>query len=189
MDISLSGNAIGIVILAFIASIIAIIFILRAYLKNQAESSIEKGHKDRHYSSPLAARNKYPEVDPFRLSGPILRFGLAGALLLSVLAFSWTQYEKEIFIPEGALDYEEEIEIEPPRTAEPPPPPPPPPPPVIEEVPEEEIIEEEQPVFEDQSIDEETEIVEEPPEIAEEAPPPPTPPPPPPKTTSPQSCR
>ncbi len=180
MDIAFEGGTIGWLILAIVVLITAVVFLLRKMFASKVRSTIEEGAHEKKYSSPLIARNKYPEVNPFHLSRPIWLFGLAISLLLTVLAFSWTRYEQEVYIPEGALDYEEEIEIEPPRTAEPPPPPPPPPPPIIEEVPEEEIIEEEQPVFEDQSIDEETEIVEEPPEI-EDAPPPPPPPPPPPE--------
>ena len=121
----------------------------------------------------MEARDKYPEMDILRESGEFWKFGLLTSLAIVLLAFSWTSYDEEIFIPEDALMLDEEIEIEPPRTAEPPPPPPPPPPPVIEEVPDEEIIEEE-PEFLDQDIEEET-VVE---EVVEEAPPPPPPPPP-----------
>jgi len=69
-------------------------------------------------------------------------FGLVASLATTILAFSATTYDDEIFIPDDALELDEDFLVEPPRTAEPPPPPPPPPPPVIEEVPEEEIEEE-----------------------------------------------
>ncbi len=179
MDLSFGGSTVGLIFLGLILLILGIIFFLRSRYRGQDPEVVAGAHSDSSWS--LASRNKYPEVNPFRLSKSILLFGVAASLLLTLLAFSWTRFEKEVYIPEGALELDEEIEIEPPRTAEPPPPPPPPPPPVIEEVPEEEIEEEEQPVFEDQTIEEDTEIVEEPPEIEEEAPPPPPPPPPPPK--------
>ena len=179
MDISMKGTTIMFALLGLIALIVGIILFLRSRLRSAGDRVIEAGPSGAEGSS-LVSRNKYREVNPFRLSSSVWLFGLAAALLTILMAFSWTRYEQEVYIPEGALDMEDEIEIEPPRTAEPPPPPPPPPPPVIEEVPEEEIEEEEQPVFEDQSIDEETEIEEEP-IVEEEAPPPPPPPPPPPE--------
>ena len=179
MDISLEGMTIVWAILGIVAVVVGVIFFLRSRLKSASEHAITTGSGKKH-GTTFAARNKYPEVNPFNMSNSIWLFGLSASLLVILMAFSWTRYEQEIYIPEGALDFEDEIEIEPPRTAEPPPPPPPPPPPVIEEVPEEEIEEEEQPVFEDQSIDEETEIEEEP-VVEEEAPPPPPPPPPPPE--------
>ena len=157
------------------------VFGLRAWLNHENQLNLKDKHKDKDWKSPLLARVKYPEVDAFKFSGYILRFGIAAAIAFVILAFNWTQYEPEVYIPDDALVFDEEIEIEPPRTAEPPPPPPPPPPPVIEEVPEEEIIEEEQPEFMDQTIEEETVIEEAPPEPVEEAAPPPPPPPPPPE--------
>lgn len=179
MDLSFTGGTIGLILLGLLVFIVGLIFFLRSYYRGKTEKTIAEGHADKGWS--LTSRNKYPEVNPFRLGSTLWLAGIASALLIITLAFSWTEYEQEVYIPDDALEFDEEIEIEPPRTAEPPPPPPPPPPPVIEEVPEEEIIEEEQPVFEDQTIEEDTEIEEEPPVIEEEAPPPPPPPPPPPK--------
>ena len=165
---------IGLVVL-----ILGLIFILRN-LFGKKEGLSEK-YAEQPSTSLIKGRAKYPDVDVFEHSGTLFRFGLAAALCLTLLGFSWTNYEKVIDVSQYSLEVDDEIEIEPPRTAEPPPPPPPPPPPVIEEVPEEEIEEEEEPVFEDQSIEEET-FVEQPPppEPVEEAPPPPPPPPPPP---------
>jgi len=155
--------------------VIAIILGFRIVLKKRSQEDLASQHDAS--DSPLAGRVKYPAVDAFRNTGTFFRFGLAAALGFILLAMSWTQYEKAVYIPDDALFIDEEIEVEPPRTAEPPPPPPPPPPPVIEEVPEEELLEEEEPEFMDQSIEEETVIEEEP--VVEEAPPPPPPPPPP----------
>jgi len=156
-----------------VALIIALIIGFRMMLKKRGEEDLAGQHASE--GSPLKGRVKYPAVDAFRNTGTFFRFGLAASMAFILLAMSWTQYEKEIYIPDDALFIDDEIEVEPPRTAEPPPPPPPPPPPVIEEVPEEELLEEEEPEFMDQSIEEETVIEEE----VEEAPPPPPPPPPP----------
>ena len=172
-----SGLELGLGVLGIAIVFTAIILGFRYMLRSRSKTDLTGKHKEVGFKSPLHGRVKYPEVDIQRHTGAFFRFGLATALLLTLLALSWTQYEKPVYIPDDAMVFDEDIEIEPPRTAEPPPPPPPPPPPVIEEVPEEEIIEEEEPEFMDMSIDEETEI-ETPVEVEEAAPPPPPPPPP-----------
>lgn len=164
------GFVVGILVL-----IVGLILGFRYMLKKKGQEDLAAKYAG-GTGSPLKGRAKYTDVDAFKNTGVFFRFGLAAALAFILLAMSWTQYEKAVFIPDDALFIDEEIEVEPPRTAEPPPPPPPPPPPVIEEVPEEEILEEEEPEFMDQTIEEETVIEEEP---VEEAPPPPPPPPPP----------
>ena len=178
MNLAFSGNTLLLIVGIIILGVIALTLFLRSYLKSKTNSDLSEKYKDHEWASPLTARNKYPDVNPFNWNRPVWLFGAAASVLLAIMAFSWTQFEEQVYIPENALAFDEEIEMEPPRTAEPPPPPPPPPPPVIEEVPEEEIIEEEEPEFQDQSVEEETEIVEEVP-VVEEAPPPPPPPPPP----------
>jgi protein TonB len=176
MDISLAGAPLAATIFALLTLVFGLIVLLRySYSKKSAQELAQK-HKEVGGSMKAAQRTKFPEVDVFGLSGTFFNLGLAVSLGLTILAFSWTQYEDVVYIPDGALEYEEDIMMEPPRTAEPPPPPPPPPPPVIEEVPEEEILEEEQVEFVDQSVEEET-VVEAP--VIEKAPPPPPPPPPP----------
>ncbi len=182
MNIAFTGSQLLIASLLILAFIVGLIFVLKRYLHKQADSNLKEKYQGHKWVSPLKARTKYPDVDTFRFTGPLFRLGLATSLGLALLAFSWTEYEEQVFIPDDALEIEDDIEVEIPRTAEPPPPPPPPPPPVIEEVPEEEIIEEEEIEFTDQSIDEETEVeAPPPPEPVEEAPPPPPPPPPPPE--------
>jgi len=176
-DISFTGSVSLMLILLLALIVIGIIVYFKRHFVKQRESNLTEKYKEHHWESPLAARNKYPDVDAFKHTRPLFLFGLAAAMAAVLFAFSWTTYDEIVDIPDGALEYEEEIEIEPPRTAEPPPPPPPPPPPVIEEVPEEEILEEEEPVFVDQDVDEE-DVIE---EVVEEAPPPPPPPPPPPE--------
>ena len=178
-SLEVTAGQLGIAVLLLVLIIAGIIFAFKSMARKKGDGALTEKYKDQAWASPLSARVKYPEVNSFGFTGPFFRLGLAGALLLVLLGLSWTQYEAEVIIPEDALIFDEEIEIEPPRTAEPPPPPPPPPPPVIEEVPEEEILEEEEPEFMDQSVEEETVIEEKPPEPVEEAPPPPPPPPPP----------
>ncbi len=180
-DFAVGSNLLYVALIAIVVVIVGLILLFRINMKNKSNSNLAEKYQDKKWSSPLEARNKYPDVNVFNFSRTFLWVGAVISLLITILAFNYTEYEKPIFIPDDALELEEEIEIEPPRTAEPPPPPPPPPPPVIEEVPEEEIEEEEAPEFVDQSVDEETIIEEKPPEIKEEAPPPPPPPPPPPK--------
>lgn len=176
MDLTLTYGNVAIAIIILFLVVIGVIFFLRYYLRKNSNADLTEKYKDKKWASPLTAYNKYPDVNAFRFSGPLLNFGGLIALLAILFSFSATQFEKEIFIPEDATVFEE-IEQAPPRTAEPPPPPPPPPPPVIEEVPEEEILEEDEPIFEDTDIDVE-DVVE---EVVEDAPPPPPPPPPPPK--------
>ena len=177
MDIAIGGTPLLITMILIIGGILGLIFFMRYnYSKKSQEGASDQ---DGQSGSPLKGRNKYPFADVFGLSGTFFNLGLALSVGFTILAFSWTQYEADVYIPDDALELDEDIEIEPPRTAEPPPPPPPPPPPVIEEVPEEEILEEEEPEFVDQSVDAEDEV--ERPDPVVEAPPPPPPPPPPPE--------
>ena len=179
MDFSVTGNWLGIAGAGVIVVIVALIVVIRAVLAGKSGQNLSKNYASGPEKSILDVRNKYPEVDVFRFSNTFFNVGLVLAIGLTVLAFSWTTYEDKVYIPSGALDLDEEIEIEPPRTAEPPPPPPPPPPPVITEVPDEFIEEDEQVEFTDQSIDDQTQIAA--PPKQDPAPPPPPPPPPQPK--------
>lgn len=177
MDIVIPGNIVFFSILGLGLIVVGIIFFMKIRYAKKAEGLTLK-HQGASRKSPLDARAKYPEVDIFKKSGTLFNFGIAFALVMSILAFNWTTFEDIIDIPDDALEMEEDIEIEPPRTAEPPPPPPPPPPPVIEEVPEELIDEKDEPTFVDQLPDPEDDAPP-PPPVVKAAPPPPPPPPPP----------
>ncbi len=181
IDLSVTGSTLLISIGVIVLLILVMILLLRRLYAKRSESGLASQAAGQASKSPLEERAKYRKADVFKHSGTFFNLGLALAVGITVLAFSWTQYEEKVNIPENALEIPEEIQVEPPRTAEPPPPPPPPPPPKIEEVPEEELLEEEEVEFEDMSIDEET-VVEAPPPKEEAAPPPPPPPPPEPKT-------
>jgi len=180
MDIAVTGTTLLALLAGFMVLVIGLILLIKGKFKSSGNSDLREAYANQPNKSPLAGRTKYPQVDAFSMSGTFFNTGLLIALAITILAFSWTTYEDVVIIPDGALELEDDIEIEPPRTAEPPPPPPPPPPPVIEEVPEEEIEEEEEIEFVDNSVEEET-VVEAPPppEPVKEAPPPPPPPPPP----------
>jgi len=178
MDLEMKFSSVAWAILALMVLVLLVTIGLKYLLKSKAESDLTSKYAGKKWKSPLQAYGQYPDVNAFRFTGPLTKFGAAFALAATLFAFSATTYDKVINIPDGAMELEEEIEVEPPRTAEPPPPPPPPPPPVIEEVPEEEIEEEDEPEFLDQDVEEE-DVMEELPEVEEEAPPPPPPPPPP----------
>ncbi len=162
-NLELSFGAVG----AWFVGIALLILItslgLYFLLKRKAESDLTSKYEGRKMSSPIVAAGQYPDVNPFRWRGPLISFGVMLALLSTLVAFGATDYEDKVYVPDDALELEEEIEVEPPRTSEPPPPPPPPPPPVIEEVSEEELEEEDEIEFEDMDIEEE-EIIEEIPE-------------------------
>jgi len=144
----------------FSVAFLVFIALWRRYFNRVSSSDLAEKYKDKQWKSPLEARNKYPDVNVFRYSGVLLRVSLIVSLGLIVALFNITTPEKQTLIPEGAADLlvNADIEVEPPRTAEPPPPPPPPPPPVIEEVPDNLILEEEVVDFVDQSIDANTSI-------------------------------
>ena len=178
MNIAIGGTTLAVILGLILVGVIGIIYLMKSVYKKRTEQGIAGEFQNAKGAALLSNRAKYERVNVFGLSSTFFNFGLALSVGLSLLAFGWTQYEKEILIPEGAMDLEEEIEVEPPRTAEPPPPPPPPPPPVIEEVPEEELIEEDPPEFEDMTAEEDMSNNEPPPVIEEKAPPPPPPPPP-----------
>lgn len=169
----------GVAIALFVG---AAIVIGRVYMRRQSGSDLTEKYRGKRWSSPLEARNKYPDVDIFRYSSTLFRFSLVLSLATIFLAMNWTDIEKKVFIPQNALDMAYDLEVETPRSAEPPPPPPPPPPPVIEAVPDNLIFDETPVDFRDNSLDENSNISNAPTASNEPArpttPPPPPPPPP-----------
>ncbi|MGE5356244.1 MAG: energy transducer TonB [Deltaproteobacteria bacterium] len=164
-------------IILIAVAIVALIFILKYILNNQKDLKAKYENKDK--SSLLVARNKYPEVDSFKLRNSVLLTGLVMSLATIFFAFNWTTYEKKMDLSGYDLEVEEDFEMAPPPTKEPPPPPPPPPPPVIEAVPDNQIIDEEdQPTFANQEVTVETQVTAPPVDTTRKAPPPPPPPPP-----------
>lgn len=151
IDISLNSVSLVLSISILVAIVLGIITFIRWRFGKNALGGLANKYQAVQ-DSVLKNRNKYPEVDAFRMSGTFFNIGMTVALSAVVLAFSWTQYEQKVYIPE-TLDAFEDLEIVPPTTQHTPPPPPPLPPPVIEEVPEELIEQEDMPDFEDMSID------------------------------------
>ncbi|MEZ4907379.1 MAG: hypothetical protein R2771_07010 [Saprospiraceae bacterium] len=72
--------------------VVAIIYILKARLNSQ--KNLKEKYAGKTLSSPLEARNKYPEVDGFKLRDTILLVGLVLSLAAIFFAFNWTKYEK-----------------------------------------------------------------------------------------------
>lgn len=165
MNLAISGGTFALVSVGLMLFLLGLIVAMRRLFATQKGEPTE--------ANPILGRNKLPDVDAFRWTGAFFKLGLAVSLCLVILAFSWTNYEQEVYIPDNALDFEDEIMVEPPRTIDPPKPPPPLPPPVIEEVPEEEIEEEEEVEFLDQTVEEDTEVIA--PEPVKKALPPPMP--------------
>jgi len=156
-DISLSSSQTGLAIAGLIIFLIVTVLFLRWYFKKKSNSNLLAKYSGKNVlRQNTKSRNKYPEVNVLLMSDTFLKLGLVASLLIIVLAFSWTTYEKKVVIPDQFDIGLDEIEVEVPRTAEPPLPPPPPPPPVIQEVPDEVILEEDEPIFLDQDITEET---------------------------------
>lgn len=171
--------AFGVVLLMILSSI----FFGKRHFRNMSESNLTEKYKDKKWSSPLEARNKYPEVNVFSYSNIVYRLSLMLVLVLIVGAFNLTTTNKKSSIPDGALlSLVNDIEVELPRTQDaPPPPPPPPPPPVIQEIPEGVLADVEDVDFLDQSVTASTEVVAVPVAVNKEehktvAPPPPPPP-------------
>ncbi len=156
-----------------------IIFLMKRFFSKQDKITLTEKHKDQAERSSLAGRTKYPEVDVFAMRGTFLGYGLALAIGLMIVAFSWTTNENAVDLSSLISTIGDEIEMETPRTAEPPPPPPPPPPPTALQIVESDVLDIETIEFEDMSISEETVIDAPVAVLKKEVPPPPPPPPPP----------
>jgi protein TonB len=100
---------------------------------------------------------KNPEVDLERRKGSFTLIGLLIALAVSLVAFEWTTFERQVGeLGQLQMDFLEE-EVIPPSATPPPPPPPPPAPTTVLEIvdDEEEIVEVE---IEDQEVKEDTQV-------------------------------
>ena len=171
-NLELSGRAILLTGSVITGILLLLTFFLKRQLRRRARQPFHKEATD------LAQRTKYSEVNAFRWSGTLFNLGLATALGMVLLAFSWTSYDTVATAPDGYFDQDIDLMLVPPPTdLKPPPPPPPPPPPLIEPVPEDEPVDDRE--FLDTSIEAETEVIAEPvpTEPAQPLPPPPPPPP------------
>ncbi|MBP6695818.1 MAG: energy transducer TonB, partial [Saprospiraceae bacterium] len=148
-ELEVSGTGVLVFYILIAVLILGLIYFFR---RKYSQYSLEqlKNNNQNVKNTDLGSRTKFPEVDNFKLSKSFINFGFASAMAISLVTMSWTVYEKKILITDDMLDFEDEVEVEIPRTAEPPPPPPPPPPPVIQEVPDEVKVEETK--FESQDV-------------------------------------
>ncbi|MBX2876813.1 MAG: energy transducer TonB [Saprospiraceae bacterium] len=180
LAISIDGTQLLLACTGIVIAVFALIIAWRYWLKRTSQQSLE----DEATIISLTNRTKYPKVDIFRWSNTLFRFGLSIALGMTILAFSWTTYDKTEFANLEIGEYEDLDQV-PPITKDPPPPPPPPPPPVVEPVVDEELLDEDEPEFEDLSITEDTEVTA-PPKVEHKPVPPPPPPPPEPEDEGPE---
>jgi len=180
MSFEFTGPTVRLIILALFAVTALMIFLVRKFFQKQATIDLTAKNKGRKWRSPLEGRNKYPEVDTFRLRNDFLEYGMMVSLVLMILAFSWTTYDKKVDITDYLGTLSEDIEMDIPRTTEPPPPPPPPPQVTNMEIIASNLPDVETMIFEDMSIDAQTEVVAAPVTETKKtvAPPPPPPPPP-----------
>ena len=160
--------------------ILATIFTLRYFMSRKSAQLYSK--KEKGNDASLSSRNKFKELDVFKYRGSLIGLSLVLVLGLIVTAINVEIYEQKVE-KNFVLSWEEDIELEIPRTNEPPPPPPPPPPPTnfITEV-SDVLLEDDDIEFVDQSLEEDTEVFAEPVSLQKEeevVPPPPPPPPPP----------
>ncbi len=180
MAFEFTSSTVRLIIIGLVAATLLMVFLIRKFFQKQAEKDLTTKNRGRKWRSPLEGRNKYPEVDTFSIRNTLLEYGLLVSLVLMILAFSWTTYEKKVDISDYLGTLSDDIEMETPRTAEPPPPPPPPPQAQNMQIIESDLPDVESMVFEDMSIDAQTEVVAPVIEAKKaEAPPPPPPPPPP----------
>ena len=108
MDFEVSGSLVLLVSILIVVLTVALIFIVRGVYNKRAGSNLTAKHAGTTFSSPLEGRNKYPEVDTFSLGGTFKNYGILASIILMILAFSWTKYEKVIDVSGllGSLDEE-----------------------------------------------------------------------------------
>ena len=135
MAIEVSGTMVFYSLLAFTLLTVGIVFVARLLMSKLNESALNEKYSKSTEKSTSSNRAKFLEADVFKMSGSFFNYGLVVALGITVLALGLTEYAEKVATGDNFVMIEEDIEMEPPRTAEPPPPPPPPPPPLKPEVP------------------------------------------------------
>ncbi|MFN9680350.1 MAG: energy transducer TonB, partial [Bacteroidota bacterium] len=141
MAIEVSGTMVFYALLALTLLTVGIVFVARYLMSKLNEGSLNEKYSKQAETGTSSNRAKFAEADVFKMSGSFFNYGLVVALGITVLALGLTEYAEKVAGGDNFVMIEEDIEMEPPRTAEPPPPPPPPPPPVIQEVPDETVME------------------------------------------------
>jgi periplasmic protein TonB len=123
-ELEVSSLGVALVLLALIAIVVGLILYYRNKYRSYSYQSLRESNVD-YKAKGLGARTKFPEVDVFKNSGSFFNLGMTAAVAIALVTMSWTSYEKAVFIPDGALVFDDEVEVDIPRTAEPPPPQPP----------------------------------------------------------------
>ena len=157
IDIAIDGKTFGLLLLGITVSILFLIFFIKKRLALKSNKNLAKDYENTIPKSPLQDRNKYPAVNIFKYRSTFLNLGIVIAISMALMAFDWTEFEKEVDLPRSLGEIEVDFIQDVIPTA-PLPPPPPPPPPIIEVVPEGIINDEEIKDFESMDIDLYTEI-------------------------------
>ncbi len=142
-------------ILIFLLSVALVGVSIFLFLSKQNAQKIIDSNKGNSESKSLFIK-KYAEADIKEQAGIYSRLGGVLALSLTILAFSYTKYDRKV-MDLGQSMAIEEIEVEAPQTQREITPPPPPPPPEIQVVENTEVIEEEDNIVQEE-VDEKTEI-------------------------------
>ena len=102
MNLTEIDGKIGIwLVLAIVASVVAVIYVLKSIFKKTATEDLASKYKDKKWDSPMEGTYKYPDVDVFGMSGPIFRYGLASFWMPSQVPPAKTL--RTITFPLGAL--------------------------------------------------------------------------------------
>lgn len=112
---------------------LAIIYTIKWRFSLQSKKDLKMNSIIQNENRTARSRTKYPEVDAFKYSKVLLKYGLFVALVFSFSVISWTTLEKSTIVYIEP-DIDNEFEIVPPITSFPKPPLPVLPPPIISEV-------------------------------------------------------
>jgi protein TonB len=131
-----------------VAAVLLAIVAVYLFLSKQNPSKIIEANQGKTESQSIFVK-KYPEANIFEHSRTYLQIGLVVALAITILAFSYTKYDRKKFDLGQSMALEE-IEVEAPQTQREITPPPPPPPPEIQVVENTEVIEEENKIVQEE---------------------------------------
>lgn len=178
-SITFNSSQVAGTVLLGLCAIAGIIFFARRHFDLKSGENLTSKYRGKQWSSPLAARNKYPDVNIFKWQPVFFKLGLVFALGTSLGVFNITTRTQNVQSDLYQFSIDEDVEIDVPRSQETPPPPPPPPPPAVQEVAVVDILDENEEIsFVDQSVDANSAVQAPVPVTRERAVPPPPPPPP-----------
>lgn len=150
----------------FFAILIGMVVLFKFILDRSSKKILSAGVKNDGLTK------KYHDVDTNKYTGLLFNLGLSVALVFSIMAFEWKQYDEQELVDLGKVETQVEEVIEIPPTEQVPPPPPKVVAPEIVEVPDEEEIEDNVDVDLNTEVSEEAVVeqvlVEEKPQVVEE---------------------